>query len=159
MLTSRPTSRFNAVPSAAGFTLVELMVTVTIAAILFAIAIPSYNSQIRKSRRTEARTALLDLAGREERYLSTNNAYTATAASLGYTAFPQTVGSGYYTLAAPNVPAPAAGTVASFTVSVTPIAGTTQANDAQCQSFAVTSTGKQSSADGGGNDTTSTCWQ
>ena len=60
-----------------GFTLIELMVVVAIATILFAIAIPSYVTYIRQSRRTEAKTAVLDLAGREERYLSTNpTAYT-----------------------------------------------------------------------------------
>ena len=46
----------------AGFTLIELMVVVIIATILLSIAIPAYTSQIRKSRRTEARTAVLDLA-------------------------------------------------------------------------------------------------
>jgi len=43
--------------SAAGFSLIELMVTVAIATILISIAIPAYNTQIRKSRRTEAKTA------------------------------------------------------------------------------------------------------
>ena len=45
----------------AGFTLVELMVTILIGAILLAIAVPTYQAQIRKSRRTEARNAVLDL--------------------------------------------------------------------------------------------------
>ena len=38
---------------AGGFSLIELMVVVTIASILFAIAVPSYVSFIRQSRRTE----------------------------------------------------------------------------------------------------------
>ena len=53
-----------------GFTLIELMVVVVIATILVGIAVPSYMSQMRKSRRTDAKTALLELAGREERFLS-----------------------------------------------------------------------------------------
>src|SRR5213080_4186197 len=73
---------------AAGFTLVELMVVVAIATILFAIAVPSYITYVRQSRRTEARTAALDLAGREERFFSTNGAaYAGAANQLGYTAF------------------------------------------------------------------------
>jgi len=52
-----------------GFTLVELMVVIVIASILMAIAIPSYKNSIRKSRRTDAKTALLDLAGRERTLL------------------------------------------------------------------------------------------
>ncbi len=44
-------------------------------------------SQIRESRRTEAKTALLDLAGREERFFSTNGStYSSATADLGYTA-------------------------------------------------------------------------
>jgi type IV pilus assembly protein PilE len=143
----------------AGFTLVELMVTILIGSILLAIAVPTYTSQIRKSRRTEARSALLDLATREERYLSLNNAYTNAAVNLGYSALPQTIGSGYYQISIPNAPTAAGvGTVAFFKASATPIAGTTQATDSQCASFSVDSTGKQSSLDSSGNDSTSTCW-
>jgi len=39
-----------------GFSLIELMVVVAIAAVLFAIAVPSYVTFIRQSRRTEAKT-------------------------------------------------------------------------------------------------------
>ena len=84
-------------------TLIELMVVVVIATILMSIAVPSYMSQVRQSRRIEAKTALLDLAGREERFFSTsvNGAnYSQTSTDLGYPvgAWPQVVGSGYYTV-------------------------------------------------------------
>jgi type IV pilus assembly protein PilE len=65
----------------AGFTLIELMVAVVVLTIIVAIAVPSYSNQVRKSHRTEAKTALLDLASREERFLSTNGAYTSMPAS------------------------------------------------------------------------------
>src|ERR1700724_2387881 len=88
-----------------GFSLIELMVVVAIATILFAVAVPSYLTYIHQSRRTEARTAVLDLAGREERFFSTNGAtYTAAPVSLGSTAFGIPVGSGYYSLAVCTVP-------------------------------------------------------
>jgi type IV pilus assembly protein PilE len=77
----------------AGFTLVELVVAMVIAAILAAIAIPAYSSYVLQAHRTDAKTALLDLASLEERYFSVNNAYTNVASNLGYTAFPQSVGS------------------------------------------------------------------
>lgn len=144
--------------TAKGFTLVELMVVILIGSILLAIAAPSYMTHIRKSRRTEARTALLDLASREERYMSGNNAYTNTAANLGYTALPTTIGSGYYTL---TVGAPVAATAAapaSFAATATPVAGKGQDKDLQCVSFTVDSTGKQSALNSGGTDSTSTCW-
>ena len=150
----------------AGFTLVELMVVVAIATILFAVAVPSYMTYIRQSRRTEARTAVLDLAGREERYFSTNGAsYSATPANVGYTGtWPIAVGTNYYQvtvcvpananctagLGMPNPPA-----APSYTVVATPVAGQSQVSDTQCTAFAVDSTGQQFATGSGG---TVYCW-
>ncbi len=53
-----------------GFTLIELMVVVAIATILFAIAVPSYMTYVRQSRRVEAKTAVLDLAGARRALIS-----------------------------------------------------------------------------------------
>src|SRR5438105_3906474 len=88
---------------AGGFTLIELLVTMVVAAILISIAVPSYQSQVRKSRRTEARNAVMDLAAREERYYSVNNTYTNLAVELGYgqdnaAITDRPIGSGYYTV-------------------------------------------------------------
>ena len=142
----------------AGFSLTELMVVVVIASILAAIAIPSYTSQVRKSRRTDAKTALIDLASREERFLSLNNQYSNDAAALGYgaagTAFPQVVGSGYYQVGAVVV---APGPAANPTYTLTATAIGTQVSDTKCRTFTLTSAGAQTAADSGGgaqND----CW-
>lgn len=67
-----------------GFTLLELMIAIAIIGILAAIAYPSFASQLQKSRRTSAKTALLDLASREAKYYSLNNAYTTSMIALGY---------------------------------------------------------------------------
>ena len=64
-----------------GFTLIELMITVAIVAVLAAVAYPSYMSQIRRSHRAEAKTALLQIQVAEEKYFLSNNAY-GTAALL-----------------------------------------------------------------------------
>lgn len=131
----------------AGFTLVELMVTIVVAATLISIAVPTYMGQVRKSRRTEARTAVLDLATREERYYSVNNSYSQAAADLGYgtdTGQIQNlvVGNGYYqvtvTSAAAIPPAPA-----GFSVVATAIGA--QAKDTSCLTFKVDQTGAQTS--------------
>jgi len=139
------------------------MVVVAIATILFAIAIPSYVTYIRESRRTEAKTAVLDLAGREERYLSTNpTAYTAVPANLGYTGvWPIVVGSGYYqlTVCSPACGPSAIATAPSYTVTATPVAGQSQVNDAQCTSFSVDSAGQQyANGSGGAAVATPYCW-
>lgn len=150
-------------PQSAGFTLIELMIVVVIATILLSIAVPSYMSQIRESRRTDARTALLDLAGREESYNATMNAYTSTATNLGYAAFPQSIGSGYYTITVSCIAAyqaaagcgPNAIPGPSYYLTATPVAGTSQAKDGQCTSFSVDSQGNQFST---GSAPSTTCW-
>jgi len=147
---------------AQGFTLIELIVAMVVASILVAIAIPAYSSFVRKGRRTDAKTALLDLASLEERYFSTTNTYSANASDLGYgaAAWPVTVGSGYYQIAQPTVVAAVAptaaspaGTPASFSLTATAIGD--QANDTDCATFTVTSAGVQSaSPNASGN-----CWK
>src|SRR5580700_1233120 len=122
-----------------GFTLVELIVAMVIAAILAAVAIPAYSNYVRKARRTDAKTALLDMASLEERYFSVNNAYTTTASALGYTAFPVTVGSGYYTIAAPTVTGATTAAPATFSLTATAIG--TQVNDTLCTTFTLTQAG------------------
>ena len=72
MAHERGTMDFRAARFSRGMTLIELMMVVVIATILMSIAVPSYMSQVRQSRRIEAKTALLDLAGREERFFSTS---------------------------------------------------------------------------------------
>ena len=58
-----------------GFTLLELMIVITVVAILAAVAYPLYTDQIRKGRRSEARQALSDLALRQEKWRSYNTTY------------------------------------------------------------------------------------
>ena len=71
-------------PRTQGFSLIELMVTVAIVAILATIAAVTYTKQVQKSRRTDARSAVMDLAGREEKLFSTTNAYSLLPSDLGY---------------------------------------------------------------------------
>ncbi len=53
---------------ARGFTLIELMITVAVIAVIASIAYPSYQEQIRKTRRSDAKAALMDAAARMERH-------------------------------------------------------------------------------------------
>jgi type IV pilus assembly protein PilE len=149
-----------------GFTLIELVVTMLIAAILAAIAIPAYSNYVRKARRVEAKSALLDIASLEERYFSTQQVYTQSLSDLGYaTGSPASVvvGNSYYSVAAPSVigaTAPTATTAGiSATWSVVATAINDQLKDTTCRTFTVTSGGVQTSMDSSLNDTTSTCWR
>ncbi len=138
----------------AGFTLVELMIVVVIISILAAIAVPSYNSSVRKSRRTEAKTAIMDLAAREERYFATQNTYSTDGTALGYGgAFPISTGT-YYQIDMPTSSAATSSSPATFSLTVEPSPGSPQQADAACATFTVTQTGAQSAT--GTNP--SSCW-
>lgn len=58
-----------------GFTLIEVMIVVVIIGILAAIAYPSYSEYVKRGNRTEGQAFLMDVAARQERYFSQNNAY------------------------------------------------------------------------------------
>jgi type IV pilus assembly protein PilE len=141
------------VPSPKGFTLIELMVVVVITAILAAIAIPGYTSQIRKSRRTEARNALLDAAAREERFYATNNYYSVAGTDLGYgAALPMAVGNSYYQL---SVGGTCAANAHCTDYIFTATAISTQAKDAACTALTLNSVGVQGYT---GTAAAGTCW-
>ena len=142
---SRPAGLF-------GFTLIELMIVVAVVALLAAVALPSYRAQVRKSKRTDAKMSLLDLASREERYSTTNNSYTHAYANLGFASdFPVAVPSATtfnYALAVT-----AAGT-STFTITATPNGD--QVNDT-CGTYQLTEQGVQSNT--GATTDSATCWR
>jgi type IV pilus assembly protein PilE len=115
---------------ASGFTLIELMITVAVVAILAAIAFPSYAMFMKKSRRGDAEATLMDIAQREQQYLLDARTYAPTVAALN-TTIPADV-SAYYTIQICRTTAPCAapgGAPPTFAIIATPIAGTQQAGD------------------------------
>ncbi len=67
----------------AGFTLIELMIVVAIIGILAAIAYPSYQEQVQKSRRADCQGALTGLASAMERFFTVNTTYAGAAVGAG----------------------------------------------------------------------------
>jgi type IV pilus assembly protein PilE len=129
-----------------GFTLIELMVTVAIVAILAAIAFPSYQRYVLRSHRVEAQAVLSEAAARQERYYSQNNAYASTAAALNMTSNVNALQ--YYSLAISNI------TATTYTLTAT--ATGSQAKDAPCLSLSLDQAGTRSNT---GTGTGTTCWQ
>lgn len=111
------------IPSLAGFSLIELMVAIAIVGILVAIAFPSYSAHIVKKNRSLAQTHLMDIVQREQQYLLDKRSYASTLSDLTIST-PTTVSSLYdINIAVAGGPPP------SFTVTATPITGTTQSSD------------------------------
>jgi len=69
-----------------GFTLIELMIVVTIVGIIAAIAYPSYQNQVRKARRSEAQQLLLGASNREEQFILDQRQYTDSFVAMNFRA-------------------------------------------------------------------------
>lgn len=125
-----------------GFTLIELLVVVAIVAILAAVAIPSFQGQIRKSRRTEALTTLQDAQLKLERWRVDHASYAGSSVAAQFPA----AGHYAFTLAAD------AATPNNYTITATPQGG--QAKDS-CGTLKITNTAGviAKTASGSGN-----CW-
>jgi type IV pilus assembly protein PilE len=94
-----------------GFTLIEVMITIAIVAILAAIAIPSYAEYLRRGRITEAVAALSGMRVKMEQFFQDNRTYAgacvggtvaplpANTANFAYSCVP-TPGATTYTITA-----------------------------------------------------------
>ena len=119
----------------AGFTLIELMITVAIVAILTMIAFPSYTRYIVRSNRSAAQGYLLEVSGLQQRYLLDARAYAPDLTTLNSTV-PANVAPNYAVATAPNPPASAPG----FTVTATPI-NAQLVNDTDCNTLTIDQAG------------------
>ena len=78
-----------------GFTLIEVMITVAIAGILAGVALPSFEAQLQKARRSDALVATMLTQAAQERFRSNASGYAASLAEIG---MPARSAAGHYSL-------------------------------------------------------------
>lgn len=138
---------------AGGFTLIELMVTLTVLGILSAVALPAYQQYLQRGWRADARTVLLDNAQFMARFYSQNLKYrtsdtTPVAPTLPTTYSPQgsTSSNAKYAITV------SASDDSSFTLTATPSGWT----DSKCGNLTLNHLGEKGASQSGANATE--CW-
>jgi type IV pilus assembly protein PilE len=125
-----------------GFTLIEVMIVVVIVAILTMIAYPSFMQSVRKSKRTDAHTALTRASNNLERFFGTNNSYTTDAGQLGLMSEGGTAYSdnGHYVM---TITGGASGIGSSYVINAEAKVGDMQADDDGCTTLTLDSLGRR----------------
>lgn len=135
-----------------GFSLIELMIAVAVVGILAAIAYPSYQDYVRKSRRSAAQSVLLEVAQKEQQIFLDIRGYAAAAdnaaiqASPLRVALPSDIGNFYDFSVTVSTPS---GAPPEFLAGANPKSG--QAAD-KCGKMSITHLGVKSAAVSSG------CW-
>jgi len=140
MVATRMTQVSASVRRARGFTLIELVITVVIVAVLAAIALPAYTSQLRRSARAEAQAFLTNIASRQQQFLVDKREYADAVATLKMSAPGSLSGKFDFAIAAAGGPPP------TFTLSATALGD--QAKDT-CPLLTI---------DHAGNRSPASCW-
>jgi len=131
----------------AGFTLIELMITVSIIGLLTILVYPSYISSVQQARRSDGKSTLLDVQAQLERCYTQSLSYSTCIPTLN---LPVTSPETYYTV---NV----SGTAATTTYTLAATAVGVQAQDTQCAVFFVNQLGQQTANTNAGAANTN-CW-
>jgi type IV pilus assembly protein PilE len=124
-----------------GMTLIELMIVIAILAIILTVALPGYMDSVRKSRRSDAMSALMDLSARQERFYAQTSTYTTDISGATGLNVEAVSKEGFYSLSAAACTDKTIATC--YVVSATPIGG--QANDTGCAALGLSSLGKKTS--------------
>ncbi|NNF51254.1 MAG: type IV pilin protein [Gammaproteobacteria bacterium] len=140
-----------------GFTMAELMIVMVIAAILASIAVPSYQDFVTRSKRSQAKSVLLQVADKQEQFFLDNKRYAATMTDLGYAANPFYIDSSSDQQASSTTDSIyklefSATTNTTYAVAAVPL-GAQASHDSGCGTISVNNTGKRDQS-----GTSTDCW-
>ena len=152
----------NARPTATarGFTLIEVMITVAIVAILAGIALPSYNDYLRRGQLPEAFTNLADFRVKMEQYYQDNRSYGTSATvcanvnTPGWANFVATNRKYFDITCDPRGAADAAGRYQGYTMTATGIA----TSRAVGHVYTINDANERTTTQFKGTGPTATCW-
>lgn len=147
-----------------GFTLIELLITVAVLCFLLLIALPSYREQVARTRRTEARTQLMQAAQFMQRFYTANDSFAfdrsggavADAMPQPFRQSPPDSGALYLL----SIPAGDL-TASRFELRMEPVPDGPMAAD-KCGSFTITSQGRRGvlvNGVEGSSSLVATCWR
>ncbi len=136
-----------------GFSLIELMITVAIAGILLSVALPSYQSQVLRTKRASAAGCTMELAAFMERVYASNIRYDQNAGAS--TVLPSTpcrsdLSSSYSFAFAASQPQ-----ARTFTINAVPT-GVQATKDARCGTLSINQAGTKGVS---GTDPVTQCWR
>ena len=126
-----------------GVTLMELMITVAIVALLASIAYPSYRNQVLKTHRSDGKAALMQQTQVMER------CFTRTNTFVGCITFPVAVPNGRYQITNGGT----APTATTYTLAMVPQGA--QAADTKCGTLTITENNTRTKS---GSGTLAECW-
>ena len=132
---------------ASGFTLIEMMVTVAIVAVLATVALPTYRSTVLRAQRSDALATLAAHQAIFERCYALNFAYDGSCPALA--SFPKTSPQGFYSIALTH------STESSYTLTATPVGS--QSKDFDCASISLDQANQRTALNGNGVSQAS-CW-
>lgn len=149
-----------------GMTLVELMIVLVILSVLAALAWPSYQNAVQRSRRADGIAALTEIMQAQERWRANHPSYKSSLSAVDSETAPEPAlpgarevsQDGHYGLTLSAV------TASGYTVSATVIAGKPQVADVKCQVMLVEVRGgniaykSKSSSAGEVNALPDPCW-
>ena len=142
-----------------GFSLIEMMIVIAVLAIIVAVAVPSYNDYIIRSKRSEAKAMLSLVTSQQEQFFLNNKSYTTSNTAINVNASSE---NDLYDLSM-ICTTTAGGRCLAYEVKAQPTVAGGQRRDVDCYTFTLTSDGTRGNEDSSPADVTDVaviqeCW-